>query len=121
MASKYIDIPYNLVTGATLVTDADMLLQKLRLLLLTEPTEFIDIPTWGTPLRQYLYEIMGMNDEFIRMAVRSSLQTWMYGQIKINSITIQSNTEEQSISIIMDLYLIEFDKNVEYVVERKAA
>jgi phage baseplate assembly protein W len=120
MISKYIDIPYNLTSGATLVKDEEMLLQKIQLLLTTEPGDFINIPKWGTPLKQYLYEQLTSDTrQFVKMAVENSLRTWMGDHVTILSILVDTNYEDHSITVQLNLYLKEFSKQLEFVVNRK--
>lgn len=112
MGSKYVDFPLNL-GSKTLVRDSEQVIQKIRLLLTTEPGEFIDIPTFGTPIMQYLYEgITDNTKNLIRMSVTHAINTWLDGQVRIDSLEVESDIDGGVLSVVLGLFLLEFDKSV---------
>lgn len=113
MASKYIDIPLYFGKGATSIKDAEVVVQKVRLLLETEPGEFIDLPTFGTPIKQYLYEgITDSTANLLKMTISHSINTWMPGQVRIDNIEVVDNRDTGEIVVNLELFLTEFNKSV---------
>jgi phage baseplate assembly protein W len=114
--AKYIDIPQNLASNPNLLKDEEVVVQKVRTLLVTEPGEFIDIPTYGTPLKQFLYEGIVENSEtLVKMTITNSLLTWMSDDVTINTIEVNSNIDANEIVVKLDIYLKEYNKNVSVV------
>jgi phage baseplate assembly protein W len=110
-SSRYIDIPLSLKTG--LITDEEVVKQRLRLLLTTEPGSLLDLPTWGCPITPYLYE--GINEgalDRIYMAVKRTINTWMESSIRIDKIDVKADYDDNQVSVELGLFLIEFNKNV---------
>jgi hypothetical protein len=113
MASKYIDIPLYFGKGSGLIRDAEVVVQKVRLLLQTEPGEFIDLPTFGTPIKQYLYEgITDSTANLLKMTISHAINTWLPEQIRIDNLNVRENRDENQIAIELDLFLLEFNKSV---------
>lgn len=115
MASKYIDIPLNL--GKTgLVRDEEQVVQQVHILLQTEPGDFIDIPTYGTPIKRYLYEgIVDSTVNLLNMSIKHALDTWMGDQIRIDNINVLEDRDSHTLVVELTLFLLEFDKAVSIV------
>jgi phage baseplate assembly protein W len=120
MASKYIDIPLEL-GKVGLVKDSDQVTQQVRVLLNTEPGEFIDIPNYGTPIKRYLYEGITENTaNLLRMAISHSLSTWMEGQVRVDGIEVKEDRDNNTMVVELNLFLVEFNKSVGVVESFKA-
>jgi len=116
MVSRYVDIPRDLKKGARLLRDEEVVVQRVRTLLTTEPGDFMDTPAYGTPLMQYLYEGLTEDTEsLIKMTINHSIRTWLDGQIRIDNIVVKVVNDAHYVSIELELFLIEFDKSVSIV------
>ena len=77
----------------------DQIKSDLLILLLTNPGERVMLPTYGTPLRRYIFD---QNDQTAASAVRqliiNSIKTWE-PRIVINSITVSNNIDTNYLSI----------------------
>jgi len=110
-SSRYIDIPLNLTVG--LLSDEEVVKQRLRLLLTTEPGSLLDLPTWGCPIMPYLYEgITASSLDRIYMAIKRTINTWMSDSIRIDKIDVKADYDNNQVSVELGLFLIEFNKNV---------
>lgn len=116
MVSRYVDIPRDLKKGARLLRDEEVVVQRVRTLLTTEPGDFMDTPAYGTPLMQYLYEGLTEDTEsLIKMTINHSIRTWLDGQVRIDNIVVKVVNDAHYVSIELGLFLIEFDKSVSIV------
>lgn len=114
VASIYRDLSINLKKEG-LITDEKVVLQRLKLLLTTEPGDLIDLPTFGTPLTAFLYEGMTEgNMELISMVVERSITDWLGEELRIDNIKVIPNFDTNEIAIELGLYLKKFDRAVGY-------
>ena len=115
MISKYVDIPLDLTTGV-LLKDEQVVLQRLRLLLVTEPGDMFDIPKYGTPIKQFLYE--GITKDtcgLVQVAVRHSVTIWMGMHLDVKDVRVVPEMHNGILRVELDLYLKEFGKNITVV------
>lgn len=116
MVSRYLDIPLHLSKAARLLKDEEVVVQRVRTLLTTEPGDFMDVPSYGTPLMQYLYEAITEETEvLIKMTINHSIRTWLEGQIRVDKLLVNVLPDNHLISIELGLFLLEFNKPVSIV------
>lgn len=116
--STYTDI--SIKEPIRVIEDVEVILQRLEVLLTSEPGDFIDKPMYGTPLRQFLYEnITTMTAGLIRLAVKRSIDTWMNdvfeGLNDPKNITVHETADGQGFQVQVSLTIKEFDKNIQLV------
>ena len=65
--------------------------QMIRQVLLTDPGERVCLPTFGAGLRRLLFAPMTAQlQSSTQMVVTQALQTWLAGQIKVQSVDVQT-------------------------------
>jgi phage baseplate assembly protein W len=98
------------------IYDADVLLQRLELLLTTEPGDMIDNPTFGTPLRQFMYEpVSRVTAGLIRNSVRRSVEINLGDVFIIETIAVNQSSAGDGFTVDLGLYIREFDKRTQFI------
>ena len=98
---------------ATQTAYPDHVEQMIRQVLLTDSGERVCLPTFGAGLRRLLFAPMTAQlQSSTTMIVTQSLQTWLAGQIKVTSVTVQTpastpGVPEGTILITIGYVLIE--------------
>lgn len=87
--------------------------QMIRQVLLTDPGERVCLPTFGAGLRRLLFApLTAQLQSSTTMIVTQALQTWLAGQITVQSVTVQTpastpGVPEGTILITIGYVLIE--------------
>jgi uncharacterized protein len=87
--------------------------QMIRQVLLTDPGERVCLPTFGAGLRRLLFApLTAQLQSSTQMVVTQALQTWLAGQITVQSVTVQTpastpGVPEGTIQISIGYVLIE--------------
>ena len=65
--------------------------QMIRQVLLTDPGERVCLPTFGAGIRRLIFAPLSAQlQSSTRMIVTQALQTWLAGQITVQSVTVQT-------------------------------
>jgi hypothetical protein len=87
--------PFAIDTGSGQAAQAsyqDHVDQMIRQVLLTDPGERVCLPTFGAGLRRLLFApISAQLQSSTQMIVTQALQTWLAGQITVQSVTVQTS------------------------------
>lgn len=106
----YRDFPEELSRYYTYMSDADVVLQDFKRMMLTEKGDFIDNPDYGLSMERYKYEFMDDDlTEFVDMELREGVAAFMADDIIIQNISATSNVDNYEFAVTVELYLINFD------------
>lgn len=112
----YKDYPNKLKVPAAYVYDADAIRESVERLLLTERGSLMDQPEYGCGLPSYKYELITSSTKvFMEMDIKDSLARWE-PRVEFRGAKIDVNEDEGTITIAVAIYIPEFDKFVQILV-----
>lgn len=112
-AVKYTDLPQFLEVQRALQFDEEKLKQDIRRLLLTAKGEFIDQPTYGTNIKNYIYEpLTDGTATFVDMDIRKAFSEWLPDTIILTGLKVRVDVDSHTLSVDMAIYLQDFNKQV---------
>lgn len=108
MTRRDLAFPFRIVAGQAAATPyAAHVAQMVRQVLLTEPGERVNLPTFGAGLRRLLFAPIGGGlKATTELAVRQSLDRWLGDQIIVRNVAV-STDEPGTVVIEIGYELIE--------------